>query len=336
MATIKDVAKMAGVSTTTVSHVINKTRFVAKETEEAVMQAIKSLKYSPSAVARSLKVNTTKSIGMIVTTSESPYFAEIIHAVEDHCYRQGYSLFLCNTQNDPEKIKNHVEMLTKKRVDGLLVMCSEYTQHSLDVLSGFSSVPMVVMDWGPNVDTDIIEDNSFTGGYIATKHLIDCGHKAIGLIAGELDKTTARTRYEGFVKAMNEANLPIHENWIMEGFFEPEDGYECMNRILVQDNLPTAVFCCNDVMALGAISAITEKGLRVPDDISIIGYDNIHSSRFYAPPLTTIHQSKSRLGAQAVNLLFERIANKDNDSHEKHRIAIHPELVLRKSVRTLA
>ena len=336
MATIKDVAKMAGVSTTTVSHVINKTRFVAKETEEAVMQAIKSLKYSPSAVARSLKVNTTKSIGMIVTTSESPYFAEIIHAVEDHCYRQGYSLFLCNTQNDPEKIKNHVEMLTKKRVDGLLVMCSEYTQHSLDVLSGFSSVPMVVMDWGPNADTDIIEDNSFNGGYIATKHLIDCGHKAIGLIAGELDKTTARTRYEGFVKAMNEANLPIHENWIMEGFFEPEDGYECMNRILVQDNLPTAVFCCNDVMALGAISAITEKGLRVPDDISIIGYDNIHSSRFYAPPLTTIHQSKSRLGAQAVNLLFERIANKDNDSHEKHRIAIHPELVLRKSVRTLA
>jgi HTH-type transcriptional repressor purR len=335
MATIKDVAKMAGVSTTTVSHVINKTRFVAKETEEAVMQAIKSLKYSPSAVARSLKVNTTKSIGMIVTTSESPYFAEIIHAVEDHCYRQGYSLFLCNTQNDPEKIKNHVEMLTKKRVDGLLVMCSEYTQHSLDVLSGFSSVPMVVMDWGPNADTDIIEDNSFNGGYIATKHLIDCGHKAIGLIAGELDKTTARTRYEGFVKAMNEAYLPIHENWIMEGFFEPEDGYECMNKILVQDNLPTAVFCCNDVMALGAISAITEKGLRVPDDISIIGYDNIHSSRFYAPPLTTIHQSKSRLGAQAVNLLFERIANKDNDSHEKHRIAIHPELVLRKSVRNL-
>ncbi|MDU5747982.1 MAG: HTH-type transcriptional repressor PurR [Haemophilus parainfluenzae] len=332
---MKDVAKMAGVSTTTVSHVINKTRFVAKETEEAVMQAIKSLKYSPSAVARSLKVNTTKSIGMIVTTSESPYFAEIIHAVEDHCYRQGYSLFLCNTQNDPEKIKNHVEMLTKKRVDGLLVMCSEYTQHSLDVLSGFSSVPMVVMDWGPNADTDIIEDNSFNGGYIATKHLIDCGHKAIGLIAGELDKTTARTRYEGFVKAMNEANLPIHENWIMEGFFEPEDGYECMNKILVQDNLPTAVFCCNDVMALGAISAITEKGLRVPDDISIIGYDNIHSSRFYAPPLTTIHQSKSRLGAQAVNLLFERIANKDNDSHEKHRIAIHPELVLRKSVRNL-
>lgn len=336
MATIKDVAKMAGVSTTTVSHVINKTRFVAKETEEAVQHAIKTLKYSPSAVARSLKVNTTKSIGMIVTTSEAPYFAEIIHAVEEHCYRQGYSLFLCNTQNDAEKIKNHLEMLTKKRVDGLLVMCSEYTQTSLDCLSNFSDIPMVVMDWGPNGNTDIIEDNSFTGGYLATQYLIDCGHKKIGIIAGELSKTTAKQRYEGFEKAMNKANLTINPNWVTEGYFEPEDGYECMNKMLTQSELPTAVFCCNDVMALGAISAITEKGLRVPDDISIIGYDNIHASRFYAPPLTTVHQSKSRLGAQAVNLLFERIAQKEKgDLPATHsRIDIHPELVVRKSVKS--
>ncbi|MFZ7155558.1 HTH-type transcriptional repressor PurR [Avibacterium avium] len=331
MATIKDVAKMAGVSTTTVSHVINKTRFVAPETEKQVRDAIQALNYSPSAVARSLKVNTTKSIGMIVTTSEAPYFAEIIHAVEEHCYRQGYSLFLCNTQNEPEKIKNHLEMLAKKRVDGVLVMCAEYTQDSLDLLANFTDIPMVVMDWGPNnQNTDIIQDNSFEGGYMATKYLIDNGHKAIGIIAGELIKTTAKTRYEGFVKAMEEANLPINPNWVMEGFFEPEDGYECMNKILRQDELPTAVFCCNDVMALGAISAIGEKGLKVPDDISIIGYDNIHASRFYSPPLTTIHQSKSRLGAQAVNLLFQRISEK---SGQHEIIEMHPELVIRSSVK---
>ena len=333
MATIKDVAKMAGVSTTTVSHVINKTRFVAEDTEKLVLQAIKDLNYSPSAVARSLKINTTKSIGMIVTTSETPYFAEIIHAVEEHCYRQGYSLFLCNTQNNAEKIRNHLDMLAQKRVDGILVMCSEYLPDSLNILTNFETIPMVVMDWGPNVDTDIIQDNSFNGGYLATQHLIENGHKHIGIIAGELSKTTAKTRYEGFVHAMQEAGLIINPNWVMEGFFEPEDGYECMNKILRQDTLPTAVFCCNDVMALGAISAITEKGLRVPDDISIIGYDNIHSSRFYAPPLTTIHQSKSRLGAQAVNLLFERIANKDN---ERETIEIHPELVVRKSVKKIS
>ncbi|PJG83352.1 HTH-type transcriptional repressor PurR [Caviibacterium pharyngocola] len=331
MATIKDVAKMAGVSTTTVSHVINKTRFVAEETEKLVLQAIRELNYSPSAVARSLKVNTTKSIGMIVTTSEAPYFAEIIHAVEEHCYRQGYSLFLCNTQNNPEKIKNHLEMLAKKRVDGILVMCSEYAQDSLDLLANLTDLPMVVMDWGPNNEhTDIIQDNSFEGGYIATKHLIENGHTDIGIIAGELVKTTAKTRYEGFVKAMQEAGLSINPDWVMEGFFEPEDGYECMNKILAQEKLPTAVFCCNDVMALGAISAIGEKGLRVPEDISIIGYDNIHSSRFYSPPLTTVHQSKSRLGAQAVNLLFERI-NDNSGSH--HIIELYPELVIRKSVK---
>ncbi|HDR1345976.1 HTH-type transcriptional repressor PurR [Pasteurella multocida] len=332
MATIKDVAKMAGVSTTTVSHVINKTRFVAAETEKLVLQAIQELNYSPSAVARSLKVNTTKSIGMIVTSSEAPYFAEIIHAVEEHCYRQGYSLFLCNTQNNVEKIKNHLEMLIKKRVDGILVMCAEYTQDSLDLLANFTSLPLVVMDWGPdNKHTDIIQDHSFEGGYLATKYLIDHGHKDIGIIAGELTKTTAKTRYEGFIKAMNEAGLKINSDWVMEGFFEPEDGYECMNKILAQDTLPTAVFCCNDVMALGAISAIGEKGLRVPEDISIIGYDNIHASRFYSPPLTTIHQSKSRLGARAVTLLFERINEK---SEERAVIEMHPELVIRKSVKS--
>lgn len=334
MATIKDVAKMAGVSTTTVSHVINKTRFVAKDTEQLVLQAIKTLNYSPSAVARSLKINTTKSIGMIVTSSEPPYFAEIIHSVEEYCYRQGYSLFLCNTQNHPEKIKNHLDMLVKKRVDGILIMCSEYYQNSLNILDNFNDTPIVIMDWGPsNQNTDLIQDNSFDGGYMATKYLIDNGHTQIGIICGELEKTTALNRFEGYKKAMQEAKLTINPDWVLEGFFEPEDGYECMNKILKLKHYPTAVFCCNDVMALGAISAITEKGLRVPDDISIIGYDNIHSSRFYAPPLTTIHQSKSRLAVQAMNLLLERI---NKNLNQRKIIELHPELVIRKSVKKLA
>ncbi|MGQ0286026.1 HTH-type transcriptional repressor PurR [Pasteurellaceae bacterium 22721_9_1] len=333
MATIKDVAKMAGVSTTTVSHVINKTRHVAEETKQSVLNAIQQLNYSPSAVARSLKVNTTKSIGMIVTTSESPYFAEIIHAVEEHCYKQGYSLFLCNTQNDPEKIKNHLEMLAKKRVDGILIMCSEYAQDSLEFFNNFNDVPMVIMDWGiASENNDRIQDNSLIGGYLATKHLIENGHKEIGIIAGELCKTISKNRYQGFEQAMKEANLHINPDWIQEGFFEPEDGYECMNKILNQEKIPSAIFCCNDVMALGAISAIIERGLNVPEDISIIGYDNIHASRFYAPPLTTIHQSKSRLGQQAISLLFERIQIK---STERKVIDTYPELVIRKSVKKL-
>lgn len=333
MATIKDVAKLAGVSTTTVSHVINKTRFVSEDTSKLVQDAIQQLNYSPSAVARSLKVNTTKSIGMIITTSETPYFAEIVHAVEEYCYQQGYSLFLCNTQNKFQKISNHLDMLVKKRVDGILVMCSEYTQDSMNLFESFSTLPLVVMDWGPNSSKmDVIQDNSFEGGYLATKYLIDCGHKEIGIIAGDLNKTTAKTRYDGYVKAMNEAGLSINPDWVLEGHFEPEDGFECMNKILAQNKLPTAVFCCNDVMALGAISAIGEKGLSVPQDISIIGYDDIHASRFYAPPLTTIHQSKMRLGIMAMDLLIARMTDKNK---EPAKIEMHPELVIRKSVKNL-
>lgn len=334
MATIKDVAKLAGVSSTTVSHVINKTRFVAEDTSKAVWDAIQQLNYSPSAVARSLKVNTTKSIGMIITTSEAPYFAEIVLAVEEHCYQQGYSLFLCNTQNEPEKIQNHLDMLIKKRVDGVLVMCSEYTRDSLELFNG-TNIPMVVMDWGKADDhSDRILDNSFEGGYLATQHLIENGHKDIGVIAGHLSKTLSKERYEGFLKAMHKANLPVRQEWIYEGDFEPESGFEQMNNLLRLEKLPTAIFCFSDTIALGAISALSEKGLSVPSDMSIIGYDNIHSSRFYSPPLTTIHQSKSRLGVKVLNILLERIKI-DKTQYQPQTIEFHPELVLRRSVRNL-
>ncbi|OOH91781.1 transcriptional repressor PurR [Pasteurellaceae bacterium 15-036681] len=335
MATIKDVAKLAGVSTTTVSHVINKTRFVAEDTTKAVWDAVAELNYSPSAVARSLKVNTTKSIGMIITTSAAPYFAEIVLAVEEYCYREGYSLFLCNTQNDPEKVQNHLDMLVTKRVDGILVMCSEYTQNSLALFNG-TNIPMVVMDWGPNDGkSDRILDHSFDGGYLATKYLIDNGHRDIAVIAGYLHKTTAKARYDGFVKAMTEAGLLIRQEWVFENDFQPEGGYESTNNLFkLEGKLPTAIVCGCDTMALGTISAITEKGLNVPQDISVIGYDNIHESRFYAPPLTTVHQSKTRLGQMALDVLFERI-NSETKAKEPTILEFHPELVVRSSVRSL-
>lgn len=334
MATIKDVAKMAGVSTTTVSHVMNKTRFVAKETEKSVLEAIKTLNYSPNAVARSLKVNTTKSIGMIVTTSQAPYFAEVIQSVEEYCYRQGYSLFLCNTQNDEMKIQNYLEMLAKKRVDGLLVMCSEYSNVSQGIIRNFTGIPKVVMDWNNRVsdECDILLDNGKMGGYLATKYFIESGHREIGIITGMLSKDISRSRLQGFYQAMEEANLVVREEWVKEGLFEPEDGYEMMMTMLNGETYPTAVFCCNDMMALGAMSAINEKGLRVPDDISIIGYDDIHASRFFSPPLTTICQPKKHLGEQAVIRLFEQINHQDTT---RQIITLTPTLVERKSVRKL-
>lgn len=179
MATIKDVAKRANVSTTTVSHVINKTRFVAEETRNAVWAAIKELHYSPSAVARSLKVNHTKSIGLLATSSEAAYFAEIIEAVEKNCFQKGYTLILGNAWNNLEKQRAYLSMMAQKRVDGLLVMCSEYPEPLLSMLEEYRHIPMVVMDWGEaKADfTDTVIDNAFAGGYMAGRYLVERGHR---------------------------------------------------------------------------------------------------------------------------------------------------------------
>ena len=331
MATIKDVAKRANVSTTTVSHVINKTRFVAEETRNAVWAAIKELHYSPSAVARSLKVNHTKSIGLLATSSEAAYFAEIIEAVEKSCFQKGYTLILGNAWNDPEKQRAYLSMMAQKRVDGLLVMCSEYPESVLSMLEEYRHIPMVVMDWGEaKADfTDSVVDNAFEGGYIAGRYLIERGHRDIGVIPGPLERNTGAGRLAGFMKAMEEAKISVPENWIVQGDFEPESGYRAMQQILGQHPRPTAIFCGGDIMAMGAICAAEEMGLRVPQDVSLIGYDNVRNARYFSPALTTIHQPKDSLGEAAFNMLLDRIVNKREISQS---IEVHPRLVERRSV----
>ena len=331
MATIKDVAKRANVSTTTVSHVINKTRFVAEETRNAVWAAIKELHYSPSAVARSLKVNHTKSIGLLATSSEAAYFAEIIEAVEKNCFQKGYTLILGNAWNNIEKQRAYLSMMAQKRVDGLLVMCSEYPESVLSMLEEYRHIPMVVMDWGEaRADfTDSVIDNAFEGGYMAGRYLVERGHREIGVIPGPLERNTGAGRLAGFMKAMEEALITVPENWIVQGDFEPESGYRAMQQIVSQPHRPTAVFCGGDIMAMGALCAADELGLRVPQDISVIGYDNVRNARFFTPALPTIHQPKDSLGETAFNMLLDRIVNKREQSQS---IEVHPRLIERRSV----
>lgn len=330
-ALIKDVAKRANVSTTTVSHVINKTRFVAEETRNAVWAAIKELHYSPSAVARSLKVNHTKSIGLLATSSEAAYFAEIIEAVEKNCFQKGYTLILGNAWNNLEKQRAYLSMMAQKRVDGLLVMCSEYPEPLLSMLEEYRHIPMVVMDWGEaKADfTDTVIDNAFAGGYMAGRYLVERGHRDIGVIPGPLERNTGAGRLAGFMKAMEEALINVPDNWIVQGDFEPESGYHAMQQILSQSHRPTAVFCGGDIMAMGALCAADEMGLRVPQDVSVIGYDNVRNARYFTPALTTIHQPKDSLGETAFNMLLDRIVNKREESQS---IEVHPRLVERRSV----
>ncbi|EGR4139750.1 substrate-binding domain-containing protein [Vibrio cholerae] len=333
MATMKDIARLAGVSTSTVSHVINKSRFVSDEIAERVNNAAQQLNYAPSALARSLKMNRTKTIGMLVTTSTNPFFGEVVKGVERSCYHQGYNLILCNTEGDNQRMKASINTLLQKRVDGLLLMCSTLEGERLDVFDRYPDIPIVVMDWGPILfASDKIQDNSLQGGYMAAKHLIECGHKEIGCITGPLIRHQAQMRYEGYKRALAEARIAINPDWIVESDFECEGGYQAFEKLYERGKLPSALFVSNDMMAMGVIQAASQRGLRVPDDLSLIGYDDVHIAKFMTPALTTIHQPKYRLGKAAVDTLLYRLENPDTTAQV---VQLEPTLVVRNSVRKL-
>ncbi|EGQ7786102.1 TPA: substrate-binding domain-containing protein [Vibrio cholerae] len=333
MATMKDIARLAGVSTSTVSHVINKSRFVSDEIAERVNNAAQQLNYAPSALARSLKMNRTKTIGMLVTTSTNPFFGEVVKGVERSCYHQGYNLILCNTEGDNQRMKASINTLLQKRVDGLLLMCSTLEGERLDVFDRYPDIPIVVMDWGPILfASDKIQDNSLQGGYMAAKHLIECGHKEIGCITGPLIRHQAQMRYEGYKRALAEAGIAMNPDWIVESDFECEGGYQAFEKLYQRGKLPSALFVSNDMMAMGVIQAASQRGLRVPDDLSLIGYDDVHIAKFMTPALTTIHQPKYRLGKAAVDTLLYRLENPDTTAQV---VQLEPTLVVRNSVRKL-
>ncbi|BBG60637.1 sugar-binding domain protein [Providencia rustigianii DSM 4541] len=328
---MKDVARLAGVSTSTVSHVINQNRYVSESITSRVKSAIEQLNYAPSALARSLKMNRTNTIGMLLTTSNNPFFAEVVRGVERSCYELGYSLILCNTEGDLQRMDHSLETLLQKRVDGLLIMCTEVQGPSKNVFSRYPSVPTVMMDWSPfELDGDVIQDNSFLGGEIATRYLIDAGFSRIACIAGPQDKSPARARYQGFIQAMQHASLDVHDEYVIFSDFEFAGGFESMNKLLELPNPPEAIFAGNDAMAVGAYQAIFQKGMKVPEDISIIGYDDIDLSSYMIPPLTTVHQPKDELGQQAVNKLIHRM---DNPDAEPSVLVLTPKLIERQSVK---
>lgn len=326
---MKDVARIAGVSTSTVSHVINKDRFVSEAITAKVDAAIKSLNYAPSALARSLKLNQTRTIGMLITASTNPFYSELVHGVERSCFERGYSLVLCNTEGDEQRMNRNLETLMQKRVDGLLLLCTETHQPSPEIMQRYPSVPTVMMDWAPfDGDSDLIQDNSLLGGDMATQYLIDQGYTRIACIAGPLDKTPARLRLEGYQEAMARAGLTVPEGYVISSDFEFGGGFSAMQKLLMLPALPQAVFIGNDAMAVGAYQALYQSGLRIPQDMALVGYDDIELARYMTPPLTTIHQPKDELGELAIDVLIHRMAD---PGQKQQRVQLTPELVVRGS-----
>ncbi|WP_293773587.1 ribose operon transcriptional repressor RbsR [uncultured Pantoea sp.] len=327
---MKDVARLAGVSTSTVSHVINNNRFVSDGVREKVEQAIRHLNYAPSALARSLKINQTHTIGMLLTTSSNPFYAEVVRGVEESCYQRGYSLILCNTAGDEERMNRSLETLMQKRVDGLLIMCTESHLPSAGILNRYPAIPAVMMDWAPFEGRgDIIQDNALLGGELATQHLIDSGYTRIACIAGPQDKTPARMRLEGYRNAMTKSGLEILPGYVVSGDFEFQGGYNGMVELLSLETPPQAVFTSNDAMAVGVYHALYQADIQVPQQMAVMGYDDIELARYLTPPLSTIHQPKDALGELAIDTLLYRLSHPDAS---QQTLVLTPELVMRGSV----
>ena len=330
MATMKDIARLAQVSTSTVSHVINDSRFVSDEIREKVMGVVRELNYTPSALARSLKVKETNTIGMLVTASSNPFFAEVLRSVERYCNRHQYNLILSYTDGDSQRLQKNLDTLIQKQVDGLILMCSESHWQLNEEINQRLHLPIVMMDWWPTVlNADKVHENSEYGGYLATKTLIDAGHRDIAIITGSFKKSLALNRLKGYQTALLEADIPLRQELIFESHFDVAGGIDAMQQVLQLSPRPSAVFACSDTIAIGAYQAMWRAGLQVGNDISIIGYDNIEMAQYLAPPLTTIHQSKNNLAKQAVEMLLQRIKQPEL---ENRTLTLEPRLIWRESV----
>ncbi|MHA7116826.1 LacI family DNA-binding transcriptional regulator [Pseudomonas promysalinigenes] len=328
MATIKDVAALAGISYTTVSHVLNKTRPVSEQVRLKVEAAISELDYVPSAVARSLKARSTATIGLLVPSSVNPYFAELARGIEDACERNGYCVILCNSDDNPQKQRNYLRVLLEKRIDGLVVASVGEDADLLQSLAGVRT-PMVIVDRElEGLDADMVRIDHELGAYLATSHLLELGHRDIAYIGGPAQTGVTQLRLSGFRRAMAQAQAPVEAGRVLHCDFTSPGGHAAATQLLDGER-PTAIFAGNDMIGVGVLRAAAERNINVPGELSVIGFDDIELSRYVYPPLTTVGQSIRELGESAAALLLSRIITQGRDAPCQRIVA--PRIVLRES-----
>jgi LacI family transcriptional regulator len=332
--TMRQIAERAGVSIGTVSHVINGTATVREKLRERVLEAIRSLGYQPSQLARGLRRNQTSMLVMIVPDITNPFFPAVVRGVEDIAYKSSLRLVLCNTDNDPRKEISYLNEMRSYRPAGWLVIPSVDSEIASHFRFTAAEPPVVCLDrQARGWHGDVVLVANEAGAHSATRHLLRMGHRQLAVITGPLHLANAVERLEGFKRALAEAKVPIEADYIQEARFERTSGYHAAARLLRMLPRPTAIFACNDLMALGVLLAARELGLRCPEDISIVGFDNLDFAEFTAPALTTVHQPGYQLGTAAARLLLERIAG---SKQAAKRVVLPCELKIRNSVAPIA
>jgi len=305
--TIRDVAHRAGVSTTTVSHVINGTRKVDPATAARVQSAIDALGYRPNALARSMRRGRTHTVGIVVPDIANPFFGDLARSLEDHLFERGYSAIICNSDGEAAKEISYLEVLVSKQVDGLLLIAASQPSQTLAaVLSGGTPAVVIDRELGDLPVSQVLVENQ-RGGHLAGRHLLKLGHRDIGIIAGPGNLGTTARRLEGFRAALEEAGVPLPPSRIRRGDFRAASGRAAVDAWILAHDLPTAIFAENDLMALGALSAAHAAGVAVPAELSVVGFDGIAFGADVTPPLTTVCQSTDAVAGAASELLFERL-----------------------------
>lgn len=329
---IKTVARKAGVSTATVSRVLADFKGVKEETRKKVASVIKQLNYEVNTVARSLRQLRTYTIGIIVGNVLSQFYSIIAKSVEDTAKKAGYKLILCNGDDDPKKELEYLKILKSNRVDGIILTPTGKNSEYINYLI-VSGTKMVLLDrLVENVSCDAVLVDNFKGAYTATKYLIDHGYRKIAIITGFLDRTTGKERLSGYLAALKEAGIKKDHNLIKTGNFKKESGSSLTKDLISNLPIPEAIFVTNIDMTLGALIAIREAGLKIPDDIGIVGFDDPDWNIVIDPPLTAISQPVYSLGVTASEILIKKIESSQiHDNKQPLIITLNTSMVIRGS-----
>ncbi len=330
---IRDVAERAGVSTATVSHVINETRFVREETRQKVLDAIEALNYQPSAIARSLATNSTQTIGLIISDIANPFFTAVARGVQDEIHQHGYHTIFCNTDEDPDREDEYLRLLSARQIDGLIIAPTGVRSERL-IRMAEAGTPIVLLDREtPDIDAPLIGVDNEGGAYQATKYLIELGHRCIAILIGMETISTQIRRFNGYKRALQKAGIAFDENLIvradsrsysnqlallnspLSGFVTNNQmtptAYHVLQRLLDSSKTPSAIFITNNEMTVGALHALRQQGLRCPEDISLISFDDHDWAPIFSPPLTVVRQPTYQLGQVAASLLMKTLKQEE-------------------------
>ena len=333
-ATLFDVARLVGVSIQTVSAVINDKPGISEPTRIRVRQAIDELNYHPNILASSLRARKSFTIGVIVPSITNPYFPEFVRGVEDVAHEHGFSLFLCNSDNQSDKELAYLQLLRRHAIAGFIDACymenSRCRETLIDLIE--HGVPVVVLgNLRIHPKTVVVDSKNKQGGYAAVAHLVEMGHRRIGVIKPP-PTIVGLDRLSGFEIGFQDHGLPILDQYWVEGGFDVPHGEAGIRRLLELPHPPTAVIAANDLVAIGAATALRQMGRRVPEDVSIIGYDNIRMAELYEPALTTIAQPVYQMGVTAMRAIIRRI---DDRSLGGAKRDFNPRLIIRASTQPL-